>query len=179
MSTEIRRQYGNRTFSKGKLKKFALKACRFLNVVPWDGCIFLREKDEDFEMSSKITIDELDGICEIGTKLCRMDFHLGYNIIKISCKSEQVLDVLYVINGNRGYSERFMFFVENLLELNRLPEATDGRLSLAVDQPVLKLLEQVYERETENTRGWTLEKCLHQVIHAHCQEVLGSAPAFL
>lgn len=175
MSTEIRRQYGNRIFPKGKLKKFALKLCRFLNILPWEGCIFLRQKDQDYEISSKVTIDELEDICEIGTVVCRMDFHFSYNIINFSCKSAQVLDVLYVINGNREYSEKFIFFIENLLELKRLTEAIHQRQILAIDQPVLKLLEQVYERETENTMGWTLEKYLHQVIQAHCQDVLGSA----
>ncbi|AET68265.1 hypothetical protein Desor_2723 [Desulfosporosinus orientis DSM 765] len=178
MNTEIRRQYENKTFPKGKLKKFGLKACRFLNIVPWDGCIFLREKDEDFEISSKITIDELNDICELGTGVFRLDFHLSYNIIKICCRPGQVLDVLYVINGNREYSERFIFFAENLLELKKLPEATDQQQSLALDQSVLKLLEQVYERERVNRGGWTLEKYLHQVIQAHCREVLGSVPTF-
>lgn len=173
MSTEIRRQYGNKIFAKGELKKFALKLCRFLNIVPWEGCIFLRQKDEDFEISSKVTIDELEDICEIGTKLCRMDFHFSNNIITLSYKSAQILDVLYVINGNREYSEKFIFFVENLLELKRRTGGIHQQQILAINQPVLKLLEQVYERETENTVGWTLEKYLHQVIQAHCQEILG------
>ncbi|SDG99866.1 hypothetical protein [Desulfosporosinus hippei] len=178
MSTEIRRQYANKSFSKGELKKFALKLCRFLNILPWEGSVFLRQKDQDFEISSKVTIGEIENICEIGTMVSHVDFHLSYNIINLSCKSAQVLDVLYVINANREYSERLIFFVENILEIKRLTEGINQRQILAIDSPVLKLLEQVYEREIENTGGWTLEEYLHHVIQTHCQEVLGSAPTF-
>ncbi|KGK88276.1 hypothetical protein DP73_13360 [Desulfosporosinus sp. HMP52] len=171
MSTEIRRQYANKIFSKGELKRFALKLCRFLNVLPWEGSVFLRQKDQDFEIGSKVTIGEIENICEIGTVVSQMDFHLSYNIINLSCKSAQVLDVLYVINGNREYSERLIFFVENILEIKR-HEGINQRQILAIDPPVLKLLEQVYEKETENTGGWTLEEYLHHVIQTHCQEVL-------
>ncbi|ODA40870.1 hypothetical protein [Desulfosporosinus sp. BG] len=209
MSIEVTRQYENKLFDKGEFKKFVLKLCRFLNILPSDGYTFIRQKDQDFEISSKVTFDELENIYYIGTTVSRLDFH--YNIIKLSSTScSNALNVLYVINGNMKYSEKLIFFVENILEITRLTEElselTNGhrqdtldistvekskgvieavrsiepsvegvnkRQFLEIEKPVLKLMKQVYERETENTVGWTLEKYLHQVIQAHCQEIMG------
>jgi len=189
MSTEVTRQYENKIFPKGQFKKFAFKLCRFLNVLPSDGYAFIRQKNQDFEMSSKVTVDELENICEIGTTVSRLDFHYNYNIIKLSYTScSNALNVLYVINGNMKYTEKLIFFVENILEITRLTEEiielTDchcedskeplnKRQFLEIEQPVFKLIKQAYERETENTVGWTLEKYLHQVIQTHCQEIMG------
>lgn len=226
MSTEVTLQYENKVFLKGQFKQFVLKLCRFLNILPSDGYAFLRQKDQDFEISTKVTVDELENICEIGTTVSRLDFHYNYNIIKLSCKScSDALSVLYVINGDIKYSEKLIFFVENILEITRLTEEiselTDGnrqdtpdistveesevvieaersiepsvegvivrfggkganqnnrainkRQFLEIDKPVFKLIKQVYEKETENTVGWTFEKYLHQVIQAHCQEIM-------
>jgi len=196
--TFVERQYENKVFPKGQLKQFALKLCRFLNILPSDGYAFLRQKDQGFEISTKVTVDELENICEIGTTVSRLDFHYNYNIIKLSCQScSNALNVLYVINDNMKYSEKLIFFVENILEITRLTkeisELTDGhrqdipdistveeaevvikkRQFLEIDKPVFKLMKQVYEREIENTVGWTFEKYLHQVIQAHCQEIMG------
>ncbi|EGW40203.1 hypothetical protein [Desulfosporosinus sp. OT] len=242
MSTEVALQYENKLFHKGQFKKFVLKLCRFLNILPSDGYTFLRQKDQDFEISSKVSVDELENICDIGTTVSRLDFHYNYNIIKLSCTScSNVLNVLYVINGNMKYSKKLIFFVENILEITRFTEEisklTDGhrqatpdissveksevviepigqmqtdldpsnilnnrsiepsvegvivrfggkganqnketinkRQFLEIEKPVLNLMKQVYDRETENTVGWTLEKYLHQVIQAHCQEIMG------
>ena len=227
MSTEVTLQYENKVFLKGQFKQFVLKLCRFLNILPADGYAFLRQKDQDFEIRTKVTVDELENICEIGTTISRLDFHYNYNIIKLSCEScSNVLNVLYVINDNMKYSEKLIFFVENVLEITRLTkeisELADGhrqdapdistveesevvieagrsiepsiegvivrfggkganqskeaiiqRQFLEIDKPVYNLMKQVYERETENTVGWTFEKYLHQVIQAHCQEIMG------
>lgn len=203
MSTEVSHQYKNKVFLKGQFKQSALKLCRFLNILPSDGSTFLRQKDQDFEMSTKVTVDELENICEIGTTVSRLDFHYNYNIISLSYKSySNALNVLFVINGDIKYSEKFIFFVENILEITRLTEEiselTDGhrqatpdistveesevviskeainkRQFLEIDKSVFKLMKQVYERETENTVGWTFEKYLHQVIQAHCQDIMG------
>lgn len=219
MSTEVTLQYNNKIFDKGQLKKFALKLCRFLNILPSDGYAFLRRKDQDFAISSKVAIDELEDVCEIGTTVSRLDLHYNYNIIKLSCTScPNALNVLYVVNGNLKYSERIIFFVENILEITRLTEeisdltdrhrqdtsdistgaieppaeevkvrlgdkgvdqskeAFNKRQYLEIDKPVLKLLKLAYERETEKTVGCTLEKYLHQMIRAHCQEIMGCNP---
>lgn len=198
MSTEVTHQYENKVFLKGQLKQFTLKLCRFLNTLPSDGYAFLRQKDQDFEISTKVTVDELENICEIGTSVSRLDFHYDYNIIKLSSEScSNALNILYVINDNMKYSEKLIFFVENILEITRftkeISELTDGhrqdtpdistleeseviinkRQFLEIDKPVFKLMKQVYERETENTVGWTFEKYLHQVIQEHCQEIMG------
>lgn len=201
MSTEITHQYENKIFPNGQFSKFVLKLCRFLNILPADGYIYLRQKDQDFEMSSLVTVNELENIWEIGTTVSRLDFHYDYNIITLRCKScSNVLSVLYVINGDMKYSEKFIFFVENVLEITRFKEEINEltgdhrqdtpnisnvkesevdiepinkRQLLEIDQPVLNLLQQVYERETENNVDWTLEKYLHQMIQAHCQEVMG------
>lgn len=172
MSTEVALQYKNKVFPQGQFKKLVLKLCRFLNILPADCYVFLRQKDQDFEISSKITVDELDNIRELGTTVSRLDLHYNYNIITLSCKScSDVLNVLYIINGNMKYSEKFIFFVENVLEITRfseeISELSNGQF-LAIDKSVLKLMKQVYEKETENTMGWTLEKYLHQVIREHC-----------
>jgi len=186
MSIEVTRQYENKVFPKGQFRQFALKLCRFLNISPLDGYAFLRQKDQDFEISTKATVDELENICEIGTKISRLDFHYNYNIIKFSCKSySNTLNVLYVINGNMQYSEKLIFFVENILEIKRLTEEiselTDGqskqtiskRQFLEIDKPVFELMKHVYERETEDTVGLTFEKYFHQVIQSHCQGIMG------
>jgi len=100
MSIEVSRQYENKVFLKGQFKQFTLKLCRYFNILPTDGYAFLRQKDQDFEISTKVTVDELENICEIGTTVSRLDFHYNYNIIKLSCKScSKALNVLYVING--------------------------------------------------------------------------------
>ncbi|MDR3668782.1 MAG: hypothetical protein P4L35_18240 [Ignavibacteriaceae bacterium] len=236
MSTDVTHQYENKVFLKGQFKQFALKLCRFLNILPSDGYAFLRQKNQEFEISTKVTVDELENICEIGTTVSRLDFHYNCNIIKLSCKScSNALNVLYVINGNMKYSEKLIFFVENILEITRLNEeisklsdshcqdtpdistvkeskvvtepsgqtqiieavrsiepsvegvivrfggkganeskdAINKRQFLEIDKPVFKLMKRVYERETENTVGWTFEKYFHQVIQAHCQEITG------
>jgi len=196
VSTEVTLQYENKVFHKGQFKQFVLKLCRFLNILPSDGYAFLRQKDQDFEISTKVTLDELENICEIGTTVSRLDFHYNYNIIKLS-SCPNALTVLYVIDGDRKYSEKFIFFVENILEITRLTEeiieltrwsssgcsriftveesevVINKQQFLKIDKPVFKLMKQVYEKETENTVGWTLEKYLHQVIQAHCQEIMG------
>ncbi|WP_088225082.1 hypothetical protein [Desulfosporosinus sp. FKB] len=185
MSTEITRHYENKIFNKDQFKKFALKLCRFLNISPSDGYVYLRQKDQDFEISSKVTADELENICEFGTSVSRLDFHYMYNVISFRPCSNS-LNVLYVINGNMKYSEKLIFFVENVLEITRLTEelselsdgygrneANNKRQYLEIDKPVFDLMKQVYERETENTLRWTLEKFLHQMLKAHCQEIMG------
>lgn len=195
MGTEVTHQYENKVFREGQFKQFAQKLCRFLNISPSEGYAFLRRKDQEFEISTKVTVEELENICELGTTVSRLDFHYNYNIIKLSCKScSNALNVLYVINGNMKYSEKLIFFVENILEITRLneeiSELTDShrhdtpisssvkesenkRQFLEIDKPVFKLMKRVYERETENTVGWTFEKYFHQVIQAHCQEITG------
>lgn len=195
MCTEVNREYECRTFQNGQLKQFALKLAKFCNIAPQDGYNFLHYRDDDFYTNSKVTVDELQNINEIGTQLDSLAFHYKNNIIQLILKGyPDVLRVLYVIDGNVECSKRFIFFVENNLALVRLKQETENPLEscneqvgrscaetdssndvnnqfyLQVDEPLFELMRQVFQKESEDKVGWSFEKYFSQVIQSHCQE---------
>ncbi|MDO0823095.1 DnaA N-terminal domain-containing protein [Desulfosporosinus nitroreducens] len=59
---------------------------------------------------------------------------------------------------------------------NQSDEATNKWLFLEIDEPLLELMKQVYERETKNADGCSFDQYFNQVIQLHCHERMNNFP---
>lgn len=119
MSTDVTRNYEYKVFEKGQIKQFAIKLARFCNISSSEVYILLHYKDDEFDTSSQVTVDELEDLCEVCTHT--LTFHYNHNSIRFSLGLDsKALNILYLIDGDIEYTKKFIFFVENTLELKRL-----------------------------------------------------------
>lgn len=132
-------QYENKVFSKGQFKQFAQKLARFCNLSITELFILIHRNADDFETSTKSTVDDLLNICEIGKTNSCLAFHSSFNIIKFRLQSHSnALKVSYNIKGDIENAKHIIFLTEKNLELTRFSEQSTGKLALDNSQSAEK-----------------------------------------
>lgn len=195
-TTHVERQYENKVFLIGQIRRFALKLSRYCNIFPSRFLIYLNQTEDGFETSTISTIDDLLNIREING----LAFYSSSGVIRFDKSYSNSLNIWFSINGGIEIVNQIILLTENTLELTRLSEKGTGKLTidnsipieeiasnssgkganqseeainkpqlLEIDEPLFELMKRVYERETENPVG-SFEEYYKKVIRLHCLE---------
>jgi len=195
-TTHVERQYENKVFLIGQIRRFALKLSRHCNISPSHFLIYLNQTEDGFETSTISTIDDLLNIREING----LAFYSSSGVIRFDKSYSNSLNIRFSINGGIEIVNQIILLTENTLELTRLSEKGTGKLTvdnsqpieqiqmdsnlsgkganqcdeainkrqlLEIDEPLFELMMKVYVRESENSVG-SFEDYYRKVIRLHC-----------
>jgi len=141
MGTQVSFDYECEVFRKGDLKLFSLKLARFCDVYASDSHHFIRRKEDGFETSENLTVDEIENIESYTPQLESIGFHCKAHIIILSFKYvPKYLHITYILDCDVAESKKLIFFIENTLGLKRFVEGEsdvlhrlDNSIPLAID----------------------------------------------
>lgn len=168
----LKREYEKKVFPKGQLTEFAQRLAGFCNFPVTDMGIIMHQNSAGVETSTRCTVSHLMNICEIGKTMSCLAFHSNFNIIKLRFQlSSKAITITYNIKGDIENAKQIVFLTEDTLELMRLSKQalSSQREFIEIDASLFDLMQQVYERENENSAG-PFDEYFNQVIKMRCQE---------